>query len=379
MRERVAFLDGLRALAVLAVVGFHAVAHDAKLAAALPAPFLFVLRQGCHGVDLFFVLSGFCLSYPFLVRLKTAGAAKFYADEFAARRMLRIIPPYYAAIAVLLIAAFAMAAMHVPLPVGMPQHGFSAGDVMRQALFFDTNVRLLNDVFWSLAVEFRWYFVFPFVLWLWIRSPRAFGVLGVLAFCAATATRAQSVDLAVLPTFMLGIVAADLWIRQARGMRFVAPVAFIVGLTAAFLTAPTTVFTWSAGPLWGISMFWFVVTAACWPSVRRVLSLRALTLVGFTSYGIYLVHEPLRGALTYALQPHLNGWALWSLTVMAAIAGGMAFSAIAEVPFLRSRLKEQLLLQLRPPITRYIGFLGLGSALTLQRDTRTESPVRAVA
>src|SRR5690242_19069564 len=60
-RHRIAYVDGLRAVAVLLVVAFHA----AKYSGMSPAgPMASLLRAGSHGVDLFFVLSGFCLSYP---------------------------------------------------------------------------------------------------------------------------------------------------------------------------------------------------------------------------------------------------------------------------------------------------------------------------
>lgn len=379
MHKRLDFIDGLRALAVVAVVGFHAAAHDKNFVASEPAQLVMILRQGCHGVDLFFVISGFCLAHPFLARLREGGKASFDVAEYCARRILRIVPPYYAAIVALLAAAYVLTRAGIPLPAGMPQNGFTAWDVVRQALFFDANVRFLNDVFWTLAVEFRWYLLFPFVLWLWVRSPRAFAGLCIVALIASTTTRAQSVDLAVLPTFMLGIVAAQIWLRPLIWLRVVSPVAFVITLAAASMTSRTVIFTWNAAPLWGIAMFWLVVTASCLPTIRAALSVRALTLVGVTSYGIYLVHEPVRGMLNDALSSYLHGWTLWAVTLGGAVAGGMVFSSLVEIPFIRARLKQRALSQLRPAMTRYIGFFRLGTVFTLHRQTAKSEHVRAVA
>lgn len=379
MRERLEFVDGLRAVAVLSVVGFHAAAHDNALVAASPKLLADVLRQGCHGVDLFFVLSGFCLSYPSIRAAARGAASDFDVAKFAARRLTRIVPPYYAAIALLLLFASVYHALGWRLPVGMPQTGFSPTDVVRQALFFDWNLRWLNDVFWTLAVEFRWYFVFPLALWLWFRSPRAFGAVGVAVVCVTAATRAGSLDLAVLPTFMLGIVAAHAFVHQPATLRKIAPFAFIAFLAVTFATSQTARYVWGASTLWGITAFWFVVAAGSLAPLRAVLSIRVLTLIGFTSYGIYLVHEPFRSLTERLLSAHAAGWPLWLASMAGAVVAGMAFSALAEVPFLRGRLNQQLLFQLRPVMAKYIGFLGLGTQLTLQRDGDTEDGVRAVA
>lgn len=379
MRERLEFVDGLRAVAVLSVLVFHAAAHDNALVAASPKLLADILRQGCHGVDLFFVLSGFCLSYPSIRAAARGSAPDFAVAEFASRRIIRIVPPYYAAIVLLLLFAWVYAALGWRLPIGMPADGFSAGDIVRQALFFDWNVKWLNDVFWTLAVELRWYFVFPLALWLWLRSPRAFAALGIAAICATYATRAGSLDLAVLPTFMLGILAAHAFVHQPEALRKIAPAAFAAFFAMAFASSGTGRFAWGASALWGITAFWFVVAAGSLAPLRALLSIRLLTAIGFTSYGIYLVHEPFRALTERLLSAHLSGWPLWIASMVVAVAAGMAFSAVAELPFLRGRLKQRVLLELRPAIARYLAFLGLGTSVRLGQDPDTEHDVRAVA
>lgn len=379
MRERLEFVDGLRAVAVLSVLAFHAAAHDSALVAASPKLLADLLRQGCHGVDLFFVLSGFCLSYPSIRAAAAAPVADFDVAKFAARRIVRIVPPYYAAIALLLLFSGVYAALGWRLPIGMPQTGYSAADIVRQALFFDWNVRLLNDVFWTLAVEFRWYFVFPVALWLWFRSPRAFAAAGVAVLCATAATRAGSMDLAVLPTFMLGIVAAHAFVHQPPALRKIAPFAFAVCFALTFATSQTARFVWSASALWGITAFWFVVTAGCIAPLRAMLSLRFLTVIGFTSYGIYLVHEPFRSLTEKLLSGHLAAWPLWLASMAGALVAGMAFSAVAELPFVRAPLRGRLIRELEPVLSRLLQRAGIGQRLPLDGGAQDEPGMRSVA
>src|SRR5581483_12159461 len=82
---RVRHIDGLRALAVLSVLIYHGTTRT-------PVGRWFV--EGRHGVDLFFVISGFCLSHPVLTRLASQGSAAFDNPLFFAKRIARIVPPY---------------------------------------------------------------------------------------------------------------------------------------------------------------------------------------------------------------------------------------------------------------------------------------------
>ena len=76
---------------------------------------------------------------------------------------MRILPPYYIAIALLYAASF-----FVPWV-----NHVSLYDVVRQALFLDNGTKFLTGSFWTLPIEFRWYFFFPVGLYLWVRYPKA--------------------------------------------------------------------------------------------------------------------------------------------------------------------------------------------------------------
>src|SRR5258708_39105792 len=98
MRDKIPELDGLRAIAILAVLVTH-------------FTFQTVLTGGYLGVDLFFVLSGFLITS---LLLSEERAGKVALGNFYARRALRILPPLLAAVAI------ALAGWGTPGPGGPP-------------------------------------------------------------------------------------------------------------------------------------------------------------------------------------------------------------------------------------------------------------------
>jgi peptidoglycan/LPS O-acetylase OafA/YrhL len=367
-QQRIAYVDGLRAVAILSVVACHAVQYsslDSRWA------FSFLFKQGAHGVDLFFVISGFCLAHPTLDRLHRTGAATFDIARYAARRIVRIIPPYYAMIALLLVLAVTFSHFGIPLPASMPLDGFNAIDVLRQALFLDYGElpHLLTRAFWTLQIEFRWYFIFPVLLLIWARSPRAFGVVALTTLILAF-TNAGSSDLNFLGAFMLGIVAAQIEISKPRYAPLALP-AFLVLLPLGVFNAPPQ----PGEHIWHIISFLFVVAAGAVSSLTRALSTRALCLVGIASYSIYLVHEPVTA--------FLNSQGVVPIaSALAAIAAGFAFWWIAERPFVESSLKNRLLADFDSFLPRWFRIFGVSPSMDLKSERRVRvasEPISKVA
>jgi peptidoglycan/LPS O-acetylase OafA/YrhL len=378
VKDRIAYIDGLRAVAVLSVLFFHAGVHDPLVQHAKNAV-SFVLQQGSHGVELFFVLSGFCLAYPSLSKLYAPRTADFNVPGYAARRLIRIVPPYYAAIVLFLGLAFTLTRLHAPLPEGMDPQAFTLPLILKQMLFLDGDARFIDASFWTLAIEFRWYFLFPILLWVWTRSPIGFALIGTAAI-ALQGTRMNNVDLLFLPIFMLGIVAADIYVREHRWARY-AYVALPFTLFAAFAsTAGSGWYFVENGPFWGIAMFLFVVAAGCTPLLRAVLSWRPLTAIGFTSYGIYLVHEPIIGLVQRSAAPITHG--VWTFVTVsaAALAAGIIFSYCAERPFVVSRLRETLVFDAQQTFSRLFEVCRFGTRLPLAvRHVDTPQKAEAAA
>jgi peptidoglycan/LPS O-acetylase OafA/YrhL len=142
-------LDGLRALAVLAVCWHHW----------MPRRYHLGLNWGALGVDLFFVLSGFLITGILLDCRRTIETGEqgiaFTARRFYARRFLRIFPLYYA---VLALASVGLALAPGVL-VSLWTYTFNLYGAVRGGLSGS-----LVSHFWSLAVEEQFYLLWPWVV-----------------------------------------------------------------------------------------------------------------------------------------------------------------------------------------------------------------------
>lgn len=148
---RIAGLDFLRAVAVMLVLGDHSSAELLGLGVGL---------NGGLGVELFFVLSGFLITWMLQHEFQKKNTIDFRA--FYWRRLLRLMPIFY----VYVIACLLMLALlHRPIPWGAVISGLTYTTNYYQALH-DAPTHFLSHC-WSLAVEEQFYFLWPLALW-WI-------------------------------------------------------------------------------------------------------------------------------------------------------------------------------------------------------------------
>ena len=167
-------IDGLRAIAVLSVVGFHA--------------FPYWVHGGFIGVDIFFVISGFLISRIILASLEQK---RFSFVEFYSRRIRRIFP---ALLLVLLASlAFGWFTLLADEYAQLGKHiaggaGFTSNFLLwNESGYFDNSAGtkpLLH--LWSLSIEEQFYIVWPLMLWI-MRNQR-FNLLRIALFAAALIT-----------------------------------------------------------------------------------------------------------------------------------------------------------------------------------------------
>jgi len=160
--------DGLRGVAILWVLAYHtwlfswftpylkAFGHD--------VPVSVIPRVGYLGVDLFFLISGFCLFIPD-ARAAVLGSSTQPLRTFAWRRAVKIVPSY--ALALLVTVPFALAYLRGPSEL-WPALVNHAAFVQN---FYDDAFGKANSVFWSLAIEVQFYLVFPLLAWTFRRAP----------------------------------------------------------------------------------------------------------------------------------------------------------------------------------------------------------------
>jgi len=298
---RLAFADGLRGVAALWVLLFHlSTGHhlDALLAALPPEVDRIVFEWGHGGVAVFFVLSGCVLALTAeRAVLDPAGAGRFVL-----RRLLRLAPPYYAALLV---------AMALGLAKG---ESFGAGQLVAHALFVQTlvDVEPVGIVFWTLAIELQFYVAFALLAALAdaLGAARAGRARTISRRAAATLALAWPLGwLATPPTatgflpfwaqFMAGVLAWDA-MRGGRSSKRVAT-AFAAVLLACGV-ARGDLFSGLAGAT-ALALLAAHVAGA----MPSWLSGRATQALGRVSYSLYLMHVPtiaLAAAALRRLPPH---------------------------------------------------------------------------
>jgi peptidoglycan/LPS O-acetylase OafA/YrhL len=144
-------LDGMRGIAILMVVCFHTLFTnpDAGPASRFAG---FLIKTGWMGVPLFFVLSGFLISFPFF-RQRKQHLQSWYVKGYFGRRAAKIIPPYYLSIAILATYCFIRFSNPAYLTMGL-----------KWALGISNFVRYVVHIpapYWSLLVEIHFYILLP--------------------------------------------------------------------------------------------------------------------------------------------------------------------------------------------------------------------------
>ncbi len=290
-------VDGLRAIAVLSVIAFHAAPSQ------VPGGFV--------GVDIFFVISGFLITS--LLHKEIARNA-FSLPNFLARRARRIVP----ALALVMLASF-IAAFFILSPEQMREFGRS----ITSASLFGANIHFYRttDYFalsaqeqpllhtWSLAIEEQFYLIWPLVLLLLLtRVPRrtAFIILAVAVAASLAAFLLYSWTEPTYAFFMphtraWGLLLGALLALSVDGLNFsprTSELLAVLGLTgigaSIFLFSETTPYPGVATTLATLSAA--AIIAACsgnQPWAGRLLASTPLVFVGLISYSLYLWHWPI--------------------------------------------------------------------------------------
>lgn len=290
-------IDGLRALAVLPVMVFHA---------GLP-----VLTGGYVGVDVFFVISGYLIT---TILLDDIAGGRFSIARFYERRVRRILP-----------ALFVMIAACVPFAWMwmLPEEFKSFGQSVVATVLFSNNVLLwlTSGYFaqaaetkpllhtWSLGVEEQFYILFPLLLAVLVRPGRialAIGLLGaasiaLMLWSVQTGMPGSEARFYLLPTRaweLLAGSAAALWLRSgrpapARPLRSALALLGVVSVAVAMVTFDRgTDFPslWTVLPVAGTVLL--ILFAGPDEPVGRLMGHRIPVAVGLVSYSAYLWHQP---------------------------------------------------------------------------------------
>jgi peptidoglycan/LPS O-acetylase OafA/YrhL len=328
-------IDGLRAIAVMAVLGYHAFPH--------------LVPGGFAGVDIFFVISGYLISG---IIYRQMLEKRFSLTTFYARRILRLFPALIVVVLVTFLIGWFVLSVAEMEALGANIAGAAAfvqNFVLRDQIvgYFDPGAdRLPLLHLWSLGIEEQYYIAWPITLLLIARrgTRTAISIVAALALgsfllCILTPssdaalafysplTRAWELLVGSALALWQGRQSAELYSGDGAFQRYVA-VAALSGIGVAF-----SVF--NAGTPWpGVfTLVPVMATAALIATTntivhRCVLSIRSMVFIGLISYPLYLWHFPLIAYARLQYGPALPATVTCGLLVVSTLLAWYTFRFI---------------------------------------------------
>lgn len=325
-------IDGLRALAVSAVVLFHA---------KIPG-----FSGGFVGVDIFFVISGFLITSIILQQQHSGG---FTYRGFIARRARRILP----AVAVVMVASVPFAyALMLPDPLqnfgqSLVATAFSANNIL---LWLTSGYWDLASEFkpllhtWSLGVEEQFYIFYPFVLLLALRMSDT-GRIVILSLLAASSfglmlwaserdpTGAfylfQNRAWQLLAGCLASLVVFQYGVKPRLALASLGTVMMVATILGGAMTVSLVPFSLVVPTLGAVLFLLFADREA---GVGRMFALRPVVFIGLISYSLYLWHQPVFAFTRIAVfeEPGLN---LYVFGIVVAFLLAVLSWRFIEQPF----------------------------------------------
>jgi peptidoglycan/LPS O-acetylase OafA/YrhL len=355
-------LDGLRGMAVAAVVVFH-LGH---------------LEGGFLGVDLFFVLSGFLITG--LLLTEHSGRGSVDLRRFWERRARRLLPALFVMLVGISVLLLTLASDAERIRVrgdGLATLGYVANwhRMVSTIGYWDIfGMPSPLDHTWSLAIEEQFYVLWPLVAALVLgfgaaRAARSTGVrrLGLVAVVGAAASFAllavtwvpgdtnrayYATDTRIGPTLLgcaLAVVVSRRLRREVPPARWVeaAALAALGWMAVCALAIDGQGYSYYEGGLVsfavGSVVVIFAVTGGPLGALGRTLAWRPLRWLGTVSYGVYLWHWPVIVFLT-SKRAHFGGWPLDGLRVAVTLAVAALSFRYVERPIRRGNLSGKRLL-----------------------------------
>ncbi|MCO6186454.1 acyltransferase family protein [Rhizobium sp. L1K21] len=340
-QTRLAYIDGMRAIAVLAVLAYHFEIN--------------YISQGLLGVDVFFVISGYVVTRSLIASMKNEqGGILNYIEHFYRRRFWRLMP----ALATMIIVTLFMVYLFVPPAYLSAQIFFTAaaagGGVANISLMLGSRTNYFDQMVsynpylhtWSLGVEEQFYLIVPLLLWLLFRSGKKYnlgvailGALAVVSFGLAAWLSSQNPTVAFysLPTRFWELAAGAITYlvssasprttdKNAGALMLGGWVGFALVLISVAM--PVEVISPFPGAI--LPVLGMVVLLSCGGSEQRQnvglygwLSHPVAKYIGRISYSLYLWHWPIAVLLRWTVgfgEPWQIGFAFLASFVLAAIS-----------------------------------------------------------
>lgn len=282
------FIDGMRGFAAVYVVLHHEFRASWSGSSSIPPILYHAFSHGHAMVTIFIAISGFCLMLPVSRNGLTLRGG---AGVFFKKRARRILPPYYVALGLSILAIFLsqprgvrMAYLFEPFTFfGIWSHLLLVHNLFSAVTFS------LNGPLWSVATECQIYLLFPLMVVAWRRFTAWPTLLAVFLLSSVGFHMVgHQVAINYVFIFALGMAGADLAVR-GRAYRVipwtcgVSLAGYLVNFRGNEFLSDLFIGTFSAALMAGLSM-------GEMPWARKILSFPVLTWFGSFSYSLYLTH-----------------------------------------------------------------------------------------
>ncbi len=339
-------IDGLRAVAVVPVILFHA-GYE-------------MFSGGFVGVDVFFVISGYLITSILIAELDNG---KFSLIDFYERRSRRILPALFLIMAISTVFAWLwfLQEDYIRFSQSLVAVSVFSSNVLfwLTSNYFDTSAELKPLLHtWSLGVEEQFYVFFPLLLLFAWKLKRTY-LMALLGVAAAVSLILSQLAISISPAGAFYLLPTRGWellvgafvsfaeagrgrvntsaqVNQAGSLAGLALL-----LIAMFAYDKTTPFPGVAAilPVAGTALI--ILFARADNYVGKLLSFRWLVGIGLISYSAYLWHQPLFAFARYRTLDGTNEWLMGGLSVLSI---GLAYISwrYVEAPFRDKRRVSKL-------------------------------------
>lgn len=350
-KNHIASFDGLRALAIIAVVGFHGNWVG--------------FEGGGFGVDLFFVLSGFLITWLLLKEKQKYGQISI--KEFYFRRVLRIVPAY-----VLFLLGYYLLALFV-FRESKPQlvvSTLASATYTTNIAFSWFDLQILQVHTWSLSMEEQFYLLFPAMV-ARMSQPGAIRVIFALLVIAPLWRLTLFLSFDVLNTYRIefgpdtrydSILWGCLLAFVYTGQKLKEKIRNIPKksvLLAGLMLIGVSIMTALENKLFkntiGYSvislgfcliLWYFLNETSSWAT--KILSCKSMVFVGTLSYSLYLWHLPMVGLanrVRLRLDPYCSEFGAQLFYVAASMIAAMVSYYLIERPFLQLKRERHTMIE----------------------------------
>lgn len=340
-------LDGLRGIAVLIVMLSHASSMDMHFVS-----FLDFKQTGKSGVFLFFILSAYLLDRQIALAIKNNKADLHYWFNYLFRRFMRIYPLFLFALI---------------FNYWLRTQGLTYGIVMTgwPEIWKHLTLQKMNGVFWSIAVEFKYYFVSPIIMIFiskiikWNTVNVTLLLITVIAFIMffTTDMKYNKIDtIPYLPVFLVGTIISLLEVfskafdnfsdddrKRLDYIGLIAIIVFVCTFRTIFsqiVDSPKYVFQQKEYYV-AFSLLWATILISTKYStgiLRAIFSFKPLRYIGVISFSLYLFHWPVMkfaGTLEVA-----QSFKIYIYLIISILLSTITFVLI-EKPFSKLKLKKK--------------------------------------